>query len=138
MKYKFKPQTCVLVAGLLAATYAEACFYQNTSVLCAANGAVVDAHGWLDGSGSGISLTATSDWVESDTSPHLVWQSTGAGGTDSYTGGTEYHCHGPAKFYDYSGHSVSVPDWMANSLSTANPNIPEIFLGASTAGNPCM
>src|SRR5271166_2167209 len=138
MKYKFKPQTCLLVAGLLAATYAEACYYQNTSVLCVANGVTVDTHNWLDNTGTGITLTATTDWVVSYTSPHLVWQSTGAGGATSYTGGgNQYYCHGPAKFLDYSSHSVSVPDWMADSISSVNTTMPVIFLGASTSGSPC-
>ena len=54
MKYKFKPQKAILVAGVLAAAYAEACWYQNTSAVCFTAGAKVDQYGsWPDGNGSG-------------------------------------------------------------------------------------
>jgi len=49
MKYKFKPQTGILVAGMLAASYASACFWQQTDAICFASGTSVDTIYWNGG-----------------------------------------------------------------------------------------
>lgn len=123
MKYKFKPQTAILVAGMLAATYASACYYQQTSAVCYVSGDTVDTILW---SGGAVSLgtkpvIASSDWLVNATgsSGYFTWDSQSGG--PSYSdplgdgGGLPEYCSGPAHFLDFSGHSTSVNSWVANS-----------------------
>jgi hypothetical protein len=128
MKYKLKPQTALLVGGLLAASYANACLYQATSVLCAASGDTIDTIYWNSDYTGGTGkqpVTATMDWVVVANGSSSQFSFTGAGfhGTN-YSGyiadnGTfnSTYCSGPAQFKDFSLHSTSVT-WVANSANT--------------------
>ena len=48
MNYKFKPQKAILVAGIMAAAYAEACYQQATSAVCFQAGEAIDTFNWSD------------------------------------------------------------------------------------------
>ncbi|HEV2391609.1 MAG TPA: hypothetical protein VG146_04510 [Verrucomicrobiae bacterium] len=62
MKFKFKPQTAVLIGGMLAAAYAEACYYSNTTAICFVSGNQVDTIPWPDGT-STANVYATGDFT---------------------------------------------------------------------------
>ncbi len=127
MKYKFKPQTGILVAGMLAATYASACYYQGTSALCFASGDTVDTIYW-NGPTAGLGsqpIIASVNWLVNANGPsgYFSWSTPiGTGGRETRTGdgGTvPSYCSGPAHFLDFSGHSTSINSWVSNS---ADPN----------------
>ena len=128
MKYKFKSQTGILVAGMLAATYASACYYQQTSALCFASGDTVDTIVWngIFGPSQGTAyVIASSDWLVTATgsSGYFTWDSSSGG--PSYSDPTPdgssapTYCSGPAHFLDKSSHNTSVNSWMAQSTSIA-------------------
>jgi len=125
MKYKFKSQTGILVAGMLAATYASACFYSQTSAICFASGTTVDTIYWGgNGYGQGQNnVIASSDWwVNADgPSGYFYWSSPAVGTGNSNTTDDNHanpaFCSGPAHFLDKSGHNTSVNSWMANSAN---------------------
>ncbi|HLH54026.1 MAG TPA: hypothetical protein VKY92_10480 [Verrucomicrobiae bacterium] len=133
MKYKFKLQKSLLVGGLLAATYAEACWVQTTSFLCVLSGAKVDDLTWADGSGPS-NFTATSDWWFSQ-SANFVY-SVASGGNQNHSAGTTDYCHGPATFKDYSLHNVSVPDWQKGTIDTTLQTPQIILTPNSTSSGP--
>src|SRR5689334_20953458 len=118
MGYKFKPQTGILVAGLLAATYAEACWYEGTSVLCVASGSTVDKIRWST-TGTDLNVTASADWlVTSQPGYHIVTSGTGAGGYQGYNGdggSIPDYCTGPVHFTDAAGNTASVAGWSRGS-----------------------
>ena len=131
MKYKFKPQTGLLVAGLLAASYANACLYQATAVKCVASGDTIDTIYWNSDYSNYKSLglgsqpvTATQDWwvTANGSSGYLSYQTTGHGTNytnyraDNGTVNTKY-CSGPAQFKDFSLHSTSVT-WVPNTANS--------------------
>jgi len=124
MKYKFKPQTGILVAGMLAASYASACFWQQTDAICFASGTSVDTIYWNGGGAGTAEVYASSDWwVNADgPSGYFYWSSPAVGtGNVNYTDDSHANpslCSGPAHFLDYSGHNTSVNSWVANSASS--------------------
>lgn len=124
MKYKFKPQTGILVAGLLAVTYAEAtCWYQGTSAVCFLSGDTVDQIVWNNGtSTSKTPVTATADWsvnAPAGGTGYLVHSGTGGTGYTTYTADPSVtdptSCDGPGQFRDYSNHLTSVNDWWSDT-----------------------
>jgi len=130
MKYKFKPQTGILVAGMVAATYASACYYQGTSALCFASGATVDTILW--GGDASLNLgtkpvIASSDWLVYPNGPtgFFYWStpigSAGRAVATRDTGTVQSYCSGPAHFMDFSSHSTSVT-WVANSADVNGCN----------------
>lgn len=148
MKYKFKPQTAIMVAGLLATCYADACYYSGTQAVCFTSGSVVDGICWADGLATPSKITATSDWLLFAT-PNLIYTGNGAGGAanGSPTGNASSHCTGPAQFKDYSGHTTSVTTWMDHSVFNGTCSIPggnpvsinPIYLGGgTTSGGTCQ
>ena len=140
MKYRFKPQTCLLVAGLLAATYSEACYYQNTSVLCVTSGSTVSTWTWNINPYNQATVTATQDWYVYDTSHHLVYVGSGNSGNtriiNSSGAANSGDCHGAASFKDVSNHTVSVPDWSYGSVGSGS-GVATWYYGASTSGGTC-
>jgi hypothetical protein len=136
MRFKFKPQTGILVAGLLAATYAEACYYQATGAVCVAAGTSVDDIYWNNTSGSPTHkvVTASSDWIINSGAGHYVSVS-GSGSYQGYgnDGGTiPDYCTGPVHFTDASGNTASVSSWSYKSLdfgTAITPNSKGIYEG---------
>lgn len=110
MKYKFKPQTAILVAGIMAAAYAEACYQQVTSAYCgiAAGTPLNTTIGWWndDGTqGSSSVVKARTDWYYQATDMWLP--GTGSGyNTVNNDGNQPTYCHGPAEFADWAGQTV--------------------------------
>lgn len=122
MRFKFKPQTGILVAGLLAATYAEACYYQGTSAVCVQSGTQVDAISWSNHPmDPAKAVTASADWVvysDTGSGKYLVWSGTGPGGyngTAGDGGSLPTYCTGPVHFQDASGNTASVASWSGGS-----------------------
>jgi hypothetical protein len=137
MKFKFNIQKSLLVGGLLAAAYADAdCWVQTTSFLCVTSGSTVDSFSWLDNHGGTQDFTATSDWWESATA-NFVYSVTSGGHTGYTPTSNATYCDGPAKFTDFSSHSVSIPDWQIGSLDRNARSTPEIHLNATTTGSGC-
>jgi len=128
MKYKFKSQTGILVAGLLAASYANACFYQQTASLCFASGATVDTIYWAGDNAHGTSdVKASSDWwmLANGSTGYLTYSAPGTGpGHSAQTtdNGSKPLCHGPASFKDYTLDTISVTDWVPNSANLSADN----------------
>lgn len=141
MKFKFKPQTGVLVAGLLAAAYSEACYYQGTTAVCIASGTPVDQIWWNNPyTGFSKSITASADWTITSTK-HLVVSGSGTYGGFQSDGGTiPDYCTGPVHFTDASGGTSSFNSWSYQSISPGGvgsayaPSDAGIFEG--TAGSP--
>lgn len=140
MRFKFKPQTGILVAGLLAATYAEACYYQGTSAVCVTAGSTVDDIAWSSATTVTRYITASSDWVvysNTGSGKYLVWTGTGPGGyngTASDGGSIVGYCTGPVHFTDAAGNTASVASWSAGSIPNGHhgaitPDSQGIFAG---------
>ncbi len=107
MKYKFKPQTAILVAGIMAAAYSEACVQQATQVLCVTSGTSLSTDvQWHNSDGSNgltASPTARTDWYYAASD---ALQLNVATGYNSYTADySSYpaYCYGPAQFTDAAG-----------------------------------
>ena len=144
MKFSFKPQKAILVAGVAAAAYAQACYYQNTAVLCFQAATTVDRINWYDDH-TGISasqtsspVTATQDWFAYSVSGHYY---VGVGpGYTSYTADTSEQnpigCSGPAQFLDFTGHTISLA-WQYNVASGATIGFPNIVSGTVNTGTTC-
>lgn len=132
MTFKFKVQTALMVGGLVAASYANTCFYAQTTGLCFYSGNVVDEIVWADGSNSKVSATA--DWYANANS---YTSGSGAGGYTSYVPATATPtwCSGPAKFQDPSGHTDSIPEWESNSADCNGFAVPLFTLSATSAVN---
>ena len=111
MKFKFKPQTCVLVAGLAAASYAEACYYQLTSATCFNSGDTVDNfYYYTTPSYAATPVIATSNWLSN--SNNVTTVNNGSQGYSSHTSPTgPQYCSGPAKFVDPAGHTDTLGTW---------------------------
>ena len=141
MKYTFKTHKAVLVAGLLAATYAQACYYQTTkSFTCVLGGHTVDKITWLDGTTSGVS--ADGDWVVQPTSS-MVYTSTGVGGRSTVVnGGAAHYCTGRADVEEYlQSNSWLVPSWMGNSVTANAGTLAQPYYSgasATTGGATCQ
>ena|SRR3974390_1673232 len=110
MKYRFNPQKSILVAGLMATAYAQACYVQvSTGITCESSGATVDSFTWVDGAAA--SVIATSNFTQDVVKP----------GGPGYTTFTQHYCAGPAKITDRSGHVNTLNYWEAGSI---NGNVP--------------
>ena len=122
MKFKFKPQTGILVAGILAATYAEACYYQTTSAVCIAASTTVDNIYWNNPfTGNPTPVTASADWTIDSGPGHYVAIS-GAGAYQGYVndgGSIPNYCTGPVHFTDASGNTASVASWSVGALDSS-------------------
>lgn len=108
MRYKFNPQKSILVAGLLATAYAQACYVQvSTGITCVNSGSTIDTFNWLDGVKATVIATSnfTQDVVK-----------TASSGIVSFN---QNYCGGPAKFTDRSGHVNTVNLWEAGSLNSS-------------------
>ena len=150
MIYKFKPQTGILVAGLLIATYADACYYQATSAVCFNSGDTVDVICWPDGLVGGSKVTATSQWSYSAAPNNLIYTGTGTVGNSTASlagsGAPLSYCTGPAQFKDYAGHTTSVTTWENNTVNSGSSacgvslnQIKTIYpLGGTLTGGTCM
>lgn len=127
MKYSFKPQTALLVAGMVATAYAS-CYIQATSgtAVCFASGTTVDMiNYWHSGPAAVI---ATSDWVKgyqsgtSQTKNLLNAYTIGGVGSSGYTSDTPVYCYGPAKFVGPGGNET-VSYW-ENGAAAGSPSPP--------------
>lgn len=93
-KYNFRPQTCLLVMGVVASAYAF-CYTQVTSgtAVCFYSGDSVDSLAWPSlGPGGSTTVIATADWVKGkqtgtvqDGKNFLNAYSTGGAGNGSYS-----------------------------------------------------
>lgn len=139
MKFIFKPQTSILVAGLLAAAYAEACYYQATSAVCIAAGTTgLDSWVWDNGGGT-VNVTASSDWIiYASPNHHLVVSGSGTYKGYGSDGGTiPAWCTGPVHFADASNNTVSVTSWSAYSITSGTGVTPgDAGIYEGTAGSP--
>ncbi len=130
MKFKFTPQRSLLVGGLVAATYASACYYAETATLTvcfyAGTTTPVDYIGWWEGQQP---VYATSDWnhgYQDSTKQYLNSVTTMFGGNRSltYTQQIPQFCYGPAKFTDPAGNTDTLPYWENGIASGGNPGVP--------------
>ena len=124
MRFSFKPQTGILVAGLLAATYAEACYYQTTSAVCVSAGTQVDTIRWNNTTGVPVNtpITASSDWTVSSGVGHQVVVS-GSGTYEGFGadgGSIPSFCLGPVHFTDAAGNTASVSSWSRGTIDGLN------------------
>jgi hypothetical protein len=109
MRYKFNVQSSILVAGLVAASYAQACYYNYTSAKCFNSGDPVDVVFWPDGTTPASTVVATADWYAI---ANNYKTGTGVGGYSSYTtASAPSWCGGPAKIKDPSGHFNALTEW---------------------------
>jgi hypothetical protein len=150
MNYKFKPRTALVVAGLVAATYAEACYYAQTATttVCFSSGTTIDRMYWPNNVGF-EPIIATADWnqgKQNGTVGYLTSASTtvvqgqgyaSASGLDT----TPTYCYGPAKFLDPTSHYQTVSYWENNILygggaAIPNPPAPGWHWGA-VSGSTC-
>lgn len=132
------------MAGMLAATYAEACFYQATSAVCVTSGTTVDSILWSNGASSRQPVITSADWIvySQDSSHYLVTVGTGAGGYQGYYGdggSLPPYCTGPVHFADASGNTASVSSWSQGSIggsgySYMTPDMANIFAGTGASG----
>lgn len=136
MKFKFKPQTGILVAGVLAATYAQACFYQQTQAVCVLAGSTVDSITWQDGNPTQRFVTASADWIVNAQGGHyLVVSGSGPYGNYGDDGGSlPAYCSGAVHFKDGAGNTVSVSSWYGgstdpNGYPKIDPGSKGIFAG---------
>jgi len=145
MRFKLKPQTCMLVAGLVTSAYATTCYYQQTSATCFLSGAEVDRIYFPSlPSGSYKQVLATSNWIVY--ANNVVTTPNGNQGHTTYTApplGPPPYCSGPAKFTEpVSGHLTTTP-WQNNTadyISFANPVPPNPVGGGfwgTTTGLTC-
>ena len=126
MRYKFNPQKSIMVAGLLATAYAQACYIQvSTGITCETSGSTLDTFTWVDGNPA--SVIATSDFTQ-DTFKTAV---------SGYLARTLRYCGGPAKLTDRSGHVNSINYWEAGSLSGLPPTPPTGTWGDIISATTC-
>ncbi len=139
MKYKFKSQRALLVGAVLAATYAEACWYSGTTAVCFVANDQVDTISYPDGVNSSA-VVATGDFIADAPTGHtLAYQGRGSGGYTSVSGGTPYspyYCTGPAKFTDLSGHSVSL-EWESGTVDSSYSYAPAMYEDGTPTGGTC-
>ena len=112
MRFKFKPQTAMLIGGLLAVSYSEACWYSGTKATCYVSGDQVDTITWAD-NGTTSAVTAQGDFTYSAPPGHqIAYQGTGSGGHVSLSNILNIvptpHCIGAASFLDRASHSTSL------------------------------
>jgi hypothetical protein len=135
MKYKFKAQTCILVAGMVASAYAT-CYMQETSgtAICFAAGQTVDYIYYWHGGTLSDDVVATSDWVHgyqtgtSQTKNFLNAYTTGSG-YSTYTADKPLYCYGPAKFLGPGGNET-VSYW-ENGAASNNKQVPDYPTGGA-------
>lgn len=87
MKYKLKPQTGLLIAGLLSSAYANACWY-TTSMVCYSSGIQVDT---VYFSPSSKAIYASADW-------EIDYGTQTPNGFGKPNNGPNVYCSGPAHF----------------------------------------
>ena len=125
MKYKFKPQRGIVVAGLLAGAYAQACWYQNTTD-CAVSGTHVDTLEFFEGNAI---VSATSSWF-------TYVYSFGSGVPNGYSSHTRTPCAGPAKFVNPEGHTQTLDYW-EYGLANGNQGLGSGFQTGKVTGTTC-
>lgn len=143
MRFKFKPQTALMVGGLLAATFASAsCFIQGSTAICYTSGSVVDNIPWqadTDWSPNPTAqdVIATADWTYNASNPanSLVYSGAqnGHGYVNSYdspgyTHNTVIQCNGPVKFKDPSGQYQTVSRWNNGIVSGTTNYKPSLLI----------
>jgi hypothetical protein len=139
MRFKFKPQTCMLVAGLVTSAYAT-CYYQQTSATCFPSGAQVDAIYFPSQNGSYTAVYATSAWNVG--ANNVVTTSNGSQGYATYTPASPPgYCQGPAKFTEpVSGHQTTTY-WQNSAADRFGtypvPNNPPGGFWGTTTGTTC-
>jgi hypothetical protein len=126
MKFKFKPQTCMLVAGIVTSAYAT-CYYQLTSATCFTSGTVVDNMSFLlnpGGTGIDTPIKASQDWVAQVN--NVTTTNNGHQGYSSWSSiSTPLACSGPAKFTDpVSGQNETISLWENNSCLGSPATVP--------------
>jgi len=141
MKYKLQPQKFVMIAGLVASTYAQACYYQTTHTFycCSVNNETVDKITWLDNTTSPV--IADGEWPVTPTHS-MVYTSTGAGGAAGVAnGGSALYCTGPALVYSYTGTPCGDITWMGNSVTHNYAVLAQPYyssISANTSGGTCQ
>ncbi len=140
MRFKFKPHTCMLVAGLVTSAYAT-CYYQQTSAICFPSGAQVDAIYFPSQNGSYTVVSATSDWIVY--ANNVVTTPNGNQGHTTYTSPPSKppYCQGPAKFTEpVSGHLTTTP-WQNSAADRFGtypvPDNPPGGFWGTTSGATC-
>ena len=129
MRFKFKAQTALLVGGLLAATYASACYYSTTqSGVCAGAGSTVNTITWQTPLGqsrpAASAVIAQYDWIywwnsSADNGKALCFAGSGAGGYYNHTVDIYVnYCIGPVWFTDAGLQVATVPYWVNGSTSS--------------------
>lgn len=140
MRFSFRPQTGILAAGLLAATYAEACYYQTTSAVCVAGGTQVDTITWSSAPFTTRAVIASSDWtISSGVGYQVVVSGSGTYAGYGYDGGAiPDFCFGPVHFTDAAGNTASVNGWSTHSTDGNNsPTHPsDVGIYEGTGGSP--
>jgi hypothetical protein len=128
MNYKLQAQKAILVAGLMATAYAQACYViVSTGITCENSGSTVDSTSWPNG--PTLNIISTSNW----TSQNMQYASSGGSTLTDYV-----YCHGPAKFTDQTGHVNTVNDWYAGTIDGLYPSAPAGTVWGQTSGDNCM
>jgi len=105
MKFKLKPVTGMLVAGLAASAYG--CWSQTSTNICLSSG-LTSGENLFPAEGGEITVTATADWENTT----AVSAGTGLS-TRSGTPGPANYCSGPGKFPNprNTSHTESITWW---------------------------
>jgi len=122
MKFKFKAQTCLVVAGLATTAYAATCFYQQTAgtTICFHSGDSVDTLHWNSGNKT---VFATSDWNHGHQNSSFqtltsVTTVTSGQGIINYSSQPPDYCYGPAKVVNPStGLNETLSYWESGALT---------------------
>jgi hypothetical protein len=115
MKYKLKPQTAILIAGLVSAAYGQTCYY-TTSMVCYYSGATVDTCN-MNGNTAPVSIKASAEW-------DLNYSTTVCcgGGHSTLPSGNVY-CSGPAHFSNpVTSHDETISYWQDYTCNYGTPS----------------
>ena len=131
--YVFRPQTGILIAGLLAASYAEACYTSAPSqAICFNAGDTVDQLTWHNGTDTKL-VIATASWTHG-------MQSGGVGLLNGIVQGSGHNqimdppswCYGSAKYIDGAGTTDTVPYWENNASQSSGITPPATPVNGGT------
>jgi len=124
--YAFSPQAGILIAGLVAGSYAQACYTTPpTQAFCFLSGQNVDEITWNSGAQFVI---ATANWDHGFQNGHAVLLSSVVASTSSSQNINSLsvsYCYGPAKYKDGAGNMETVTYWengVANKNAMHNSN----------------
>jgi len=133
MKCKWRRESCILAALMIAGSYAIAttCYKTSNSATCFASGASVDQITWANPAHGTVDVLANGDWTLTTGAIFTGIEGTGAPTYNTYTPPA---CSGPAKFTDPNTHNQTIGYWENGVASLGGTPVPSTPVGGVAWG----